>query len=442
MTRILRHWPLVLSLSALSFLASAQTLKDGKLTLNPDGSRYVKLTLMNQAWARYNQSNNGTQLFGVSKPNTFDIGIRRFRLQFFGQLTDRVFIYSQVGLNNFNYLSDRKAGFFVHDATGDYAVVQNHLSLGLGLSGWGGLARFSSPSAGTILGVDAPLVEQSTNDVTDQFLRKLSFYAKGKVNKLDYRLGVASPMAFQKSPGYSATISRNANFSGRPPQPQFQGYLQWQFRDQESNATPYAVGTYLGKKRVLNVGAGFVVQPEAMWYKPAGTSDTLTQAMKQFAVDVFYDAPIDTTKGAPSVSFYATAMHLDFGPGYLRNNGPMNPAAGGTVPANVLNGPGNAFPQYGTGNVFYTQLGYKFKDNLVGETTFMPYVSYQYSRYSRLTDDMHYFDAGLNWLLAGHTAKFTLSYQNRPVYLTQATGDNLADSRKGAVVLQYQVFFN
>jgi hypothetical protein len=442
MKQSLRSLLLLSGLALLPGLASAQTLKDGKLSLNADGSRYMKLTLLNQAWARYNQSNTGTRLFGESTPNTFDIGIRRFRLQFFGQLTDRVFIYSQVGLNNFNYLSDRKAGFFVHDATGDYALVKGKLSLGLGLSGWSGLARFASPSAGTILGVDAPLIEQSTNDVNDQFLRKLSFYAKGKLNKLDYRLGVVSPMAFQRSPGYVATVSANANFSGRPPQPQFQGYLQWQFKDQESNQTPYAAGTYLGKKRVLNVGAGFVVQPEAMWYRADNGRDTLTQAMKQFAADIFYDAPTDTTQGAPSVSFYATAMYLDFGPRYLRNNGPMNPAAGGTVPANVLNGPGNAFPQYGSGPVLYAQLGYKLRDKLLGETTFMPYLSYQYSRYQRLSDDLHYFDAGVSWLLAGHTSKFTLSYQNRPVYLTQANGDNLVDTRKGALILQYQVYFN
>ncbi|GAA4359256.1 hypothetical protein GCM10023185_25720 [Hymenobacter saemangeumensis] len=433
---------LALALAALPLLAPAQTLKDGKLTLNTDGSRYVKLTLLNQGWARYNQSNTGTRLFGENKPHTFDLGIRRFRLQFFGQLTDRVFIYSQVGMNNFNYLSERKAGFFVHDATGDYAVVKNHLSVGLGLSGWSGLARFASPSAGTILGVDAPLVEQATNDVTDQFLRKLSFYAKGKVSRLDYRLAVASPMAIQRSAGYNATVSRVASFSARPPQPQFLGYLQWQFRDQESNLTPYTVGTYLGKKRVLNVGAGFVAQPRAMWYRADNGRDTLSQAMSQLAVDLFYDAPVDTTRGGPSVSFYATAIRFDFGPNYLRNLGVMNPAAGGTVPATILNGPGNALPLYGSGNVLYTQLGYKLRDNLLGETTLMPYASYQLARYERLTDNLHYYDLGLNWLLAGHAAKFTLSYQNRPVYQTLANGDNVVESRKSAVVLQYQVLFN
>ena len=438
-----RHLSVALSLATLPTLASAQTLTDGKLTLNPDGSHYVKLTLLNQAWARFDQSNPGTLVNGYAKPNTFDAGIRRFRIQFYGQLTDRVFIYSQIGINNFSYLSERKAGFFLHDAVGEYAVVKKHLSLGTGLGAWNGLSRFTSSSTGSIMGIDLPLVAETTNDVNDQFGRKLSIYAKGKVAKLDYRVAISDPLIVANSP-----INTFASFSGRPPKPQFQGYFMWQFKDQESNLTAYNTGTYLGKKSVLNVGAGFIVQPQAMWYRNAGSPDTLTQAMKQVAVDLYYDAPLDTAKGAASISFYASAMHLDYGPGYLRYTGPLNPANGINSKAAATQVPGagntfgNALPIYGTGNVIYSQLGYKFKENLVGSTTFMPYVSYQYAAYKRLADDMHYFDAGVNWLLAGQASKLTLSYQNRPVYSLHTDGTNRVDSRNGAVVVQYQVLFN
>ena len=85
-----RHLSVALSLATVPTLASAQTLTDGKLTLNPDGSHYVKLTLLNQAWARFDQSNPGTLVNGYAKPNTFDAGIRRFRIQFYGQLTDQI----------------------------------------------------------------------------------------------------------------------------------------------------------------------------------------------------------------------------------------------------------------------------------------------------------------------------------------------------------------
>lgn len=356
-------------------------------------------------------------------------------MQLFGQLTDRVFIYSQIGENNFNNLSDRKLGLFVHDALGEYAVVKKHLSLGGGLSAWSGLSRFASPSVGSIMGVDAPLFQQSTNDVTDQFLRKLSVYAKGKLGKFDYRLVMAQPMAFQKGTGYSATLGSTANFSSLPPKMQWNGYFQYQFKDQESNQTPYMTGTYLGKKKVFNVGVGFVYQPDAMWKLGANMKDTVQTNMLQLAADVYYDAPVGT-KGQ-AVSLYGSVTHFDFGTNYIRNLGVMNPA-NGTNDKNILNGGGNGFPAYGTGNVLYAQAGYKLSDNLIGKTTLMPYAAIQHANYEKLNTPMNFIDLGVSWLLSGHTSKLTASYQNRPVYLNN--GD--LSERKGALVVQYQAFFN
>lgn len=212
-------------------------LKDGKLPLNADGSYYFKITLVNQVWLRYNQSNPGTTVGGFAKPSTYDIGIQCFRIQLYGQLTDRVSIYSQIGINNLSYNVGRKSGgtpgasqigtggFFLHDAVGEYATVKTKLSLGAGLGAWNGLARYASSATGTIMGLDLPLVEEATNDVSDQFGRKLSLYAKGKLGKLDYRLAVADPLLYQKAAGYTAVIGPNATFSGRPPKAQYQGYL-------------------------------------------------------------------------------------------------------------------------------------------------------------------------------------------------------------------------
>ena len=419
-------------------------LKDGKLFLNADGSRYFKTTLIAQVWGRYNQSNPGTRVNGFDKADTYDVGIRRFRIQLYSQLTDRVFIYSQIGLNNFGYLSERKLGFFLHDAVVEYAVVKTRLSLGAGLGAWNGLSRFTASAVGSVMGVDLPLVEETTNDVDDQFGRKLSLHAKGKLGQLDYRLALSNPLII--APGVA--LKTYATFSSRPPQPQYQGYFSWQFLDPESNLIPYNTGTYLGKKKVFNVGAGFIVQPQATWSRSTPTSpDTLAHAMQQYAVDVYYDAPTGPAPDAPSISFYAAALHLDYGPDYLRYLGPLNPANGlSPRTTNQIGGAGstygNALPLFGTGNVLYAQAGYKFKDNLLGTTTFMPYASYQYANYSRLANRFHYFDLGASWLLAGHGAKLTASYQNRPVFVTNAAGDNVADSRRSAVVLQYQVYVN
>jgi len=419
----------------------AQTIRDGKLWLNEDGSNYFKITLAGQFWLRNTNMNPGSAINGFSKDNYTDIGIRRIRLQAFGQIADRVYIYTQIGQNNFNFLSDRKLGFFIHDALGEYAVVKKKLSLGMGLSAWNGLSRFSSPSVGTIMGLDAPLFEQNTNDVTDQFLRKLSVYAKGKLGKLDYRMVLSSPMSVTKSAGYVPTLTNNSSFSPKPAQMQLHGYFQWQFLDQEDNTNPYTAGTYLGKKTVFNIGAGFQYQGDAMWHArstPTGI-DTVSTDMANFAVDVFYDAPLNKTNGT-ALSIYAVYMSTNYGAGYIRNQATMNPA-NGTQRPDVLNGGGNGYPSFGTGSLLYAQAGYKLRDSLVGNTTFMPYASLQYASYDRLKDPMLYWDAGVNWLLKGHTSKLTLAYQDRPVYEVRA-GSNKADlfTRRGSVILQYQVF--
>jgi hypothetical protein len=429
-----------LLVAATASIAQAQQLKDGKLWLNEDGSNYFKATLISQVWIRNTDMNPGTTISGYPKSNYTDIGIRRMRAQAFGQVADRVFLYTQIGMNNFNYTADRKAGFFVHDILGEYEVVRKKLSLGTGLTAWNGLTRFAAPAVGSILALDAPLFEQTTNDVNDQFLRKLSVYAKGKLGKLDYRVVMSSPMAVQKNPSYNATITEISNFSAMPAKMQWQGYFQWQFLDQEANTTPYATGTYLGAKRVFNIGAGFQYQPDAMWHKGAA-GDTVTTAMRHFAVDVFYDAPLNKDKGT-ALSAYVTYMNLEHGPGYLRNQATMNPANGTSMPT-VINGSGNGYPSFGTGNLFYGQIGYKLKNNLIGTTTLMPYVSLQHASYERLAKDMNFWDLGVNWLLKGHTSKLTFAYQNRPVYEVQTPGADAAlTGHKGSFLLQYQVYLN
>lgn len=101
------------------------------------------------------------------------------------------------------------------------------MSIGVGLTGWSGLSRFSSPSIGTLLGIDVPLYLQTTNDVTDQFIRKLSVYAKGELGRFDCRVTMSQPMAIQKSATFNSasTIGSNASFSIEPPKMQWNGYF-------------------------------------------------------------------------------------------------------------------------------------------------------------------------------------------------------------------------
>ncbi len=154
-------------------------LKDGlKTYLSSDSASFVKLNFVSQTWVRYNQNNPGSTVNGELESNTFDVGIRRVRLVLSGQLSKRVSFFFQFGQNSFNYLSARKAGAFIHDATADYALVPKKLSLGFGLQGWNGLGRYSNSSVASILALDPPIFQETTNDVAISLLESSEFMQK------------------------------------------------------------------------------------------------------------------------------------------------------------------------------------------------------------------------------------------------------------------------
>ncbi len=411
-------------------------LKDGwKTYLSADSTTFIKLNFVSQIWVRYNDNNPGTTINGQLENNTYDVGLRRTRLVLSGQLTDRVFFFLQFGQNNIGYLSPRKVGAFFHDVTGEYAVVKKKLSLGAGLHGWNGPGRFANSAVSSLLPLDPPIFQETTNDANDQFVRKMGIYAKGKIGRIDYRLSASKPFITQTASIPIDPLSDNSSYSSMIPKQAYQGYFTYQFLDQESNAGPGMVGSYLGKKRVFNIGAGFVSQARAMWSKTAA-NDTVYHPMNLWAIDIFYDSPLNSASGS-ALSVYGGYFNYDFGKGYIRNVGPMNPANG--VKNGSFNGPGNAYPAIGTGHAIYLQTGYKFRNDLLGEFgTLQLYSAVQYAKYDRLNDPMVVVDTGINWLQYGHNSKFTLNYQYRPVY---ASSDMKIMSHKSEWVLQYQIAF-
>lgn len=415
-----------------------------------DSSHFITLNMVGQFWVRNNQNNPGTLVQGIPESNTTDMSIRRIRFVLSGVLTDRVNFYVQFGQNNLNYLSARKAGSFFHDITADYAVIKKRLSIGVGLNGWNGPSRFSNTSVASILALDPPNYQEVTNDTYDQFVRRLGAYAKGKLGKLDYRVSVGKPFVIQTATN-SGTESINAGagnsvFSTLPPKLVYQGYFMYQFLDQESNFGPGTAGSYLGKKSVFNIGAGFYSQSNAMFrHSTAVSTDTIKQDMKLFAVDVFYDAPVNKDKGT-AVSLYACYSNYNYGTNFVKVTGPDNPASGSSKPVTATpfekNNYGNAFPYLGTGNIGYIQSAYKFKNNLLGDQgTLQPYVDLQYASYDRLNDPMYVFDIGVNWLIYGNNSKITLNYQNRPYFALNGSGAFVENSRLGEWVIQYHVGF-
>lgn len=441
-----------LGLWLISICAWSQGAKEEaselRYKLNESGSHYVKFTLGAQLWLRQNESNPGTLVLGEPADKTFDIGLRRTRFQFYGQLTDRVFFYFQYGMNNFNFLAqnsgNRKLAAFFHDAMLEYRASKGSekLNLGGGLTITNGLSRFSQPSIGTIMTMDVPVFAQATVDQTDEFSRKLSFFARGQLGRFDYRVVLSDPFPIttngQTVPATIASSS-NASFSQVGHELQYQGFFMWNFFDSEQHVTPYMTGTYLGKKKVLNLEAGFIRQKNAMW-----TGDGVVNSfhdMSLWSVAAYYDAPVNEATGT-ALSAYAGFFNYDFGPGYVRYNGIMNPASGTSIPGMPPGSQGNAFPMFGTGNVIYAQAGYLFKRDLLGDGngTLMPYASVTSGNYARFDKPVLVWNVGINWLIKGHSSKFTLDYQNRPIY--EPNGNDFRHiGTRGQIVLQYQVAF-
>lgn len=426
----------LLLLQATVFGQNENKIHELRLNLNEDGSHFVKATFANQTWVRLTDTNPGSTLDGYDVKNLFDIGLRRTRFQLFGKVHERVFFYTQIGQNNLSFTSPRKAGLFVHDALGEIELAKELVSVGAGLTAWSGLSRFASPSIANQLGFDAPLYQQATNDVTDQFLRKYSVYAKGKIKKLDYRVAVSKPLTLKNSTLQDIEISQNSKFAPTPAKPQFQGYFMLQLRDQESNQTAYNSGTYLGKKDVLTIGAGFITQKEAMWHQEG--AQTRFEDMKLWSADIFYERPLNKTQGN-ALTLYAAYSITDFGKNYIRNAGVMNPS-NGINQGTALNGTGNAFPMVGTGSTLFAQAGYLLNKDFLGKLgTLQPYADIQYSRFDLLGDPMAMYTAGVNWLIDGQRAKISMGYQNRPVYTGDQSGGYRVTAHKGMAVAQLQV---
>ncbi|CAN0071899.1 unnamed protein product, partial [Chrysoparadoxa australica] len=310
------------------------------------------------------------------------------------------------------------------------AYVSYHFSDKLIVTGgkhaWTGTSRYAAPSTLSALGTDINFSATPALNIHDDLLRKLSIAVRGQLNKLDYRIAFSKPFVFE-----SQALSEAAVFVDNPTELNISGYFKYQFLDKESLNSAFSPWTYLGSKEVFNVGAGWTYQGQAT-QSLAVEGDTLNHQMRSFGVDIFYDKSF----GKNAWTFYIVYLNHDLGPGFVRYIGANNPASG-TVKALTLNGLGNSFPEAGTGQIFFSNIGYlrKFENFAL-----QPYTLLELADFEALDDPMLLHEMGINYLLNGHQSKLTLGYKSRPVFV-EASGQRIVKNRKSMVVLQYQVRF-
>jgi len=411
-----------------------------KLELSKDGKRYLRVLTWHQIWMRYNEHNPGSLVRGAPTDSSFDLAVRRSRVLLYGQILPEFSILAHFGINNQTTVgggfgagdTPKKPQLFLHDLWGEYRLAGDALAVGVGLHYWNGVSRLGSGSTITSMTIDSPIHNWATIDKSDQFARQLGVYVKGVVAKrLEYRAAVNHPFTTTGTPA-----ENKADYDANSNMPAFQGYFKLDFLEPESNALPYYVGTYLGKKKVLNLGAGFYWHPDSMAYLDGGEKRKADTRL--LGVDTFLDVP--TGWKGTAVTAYAGLVLHDFGPNYVRNIGISNPSEG--LAANVpvsFNGAGNAVPTVGTGMQIYGHMGFLFPDmGRAGQL--QPYVAVRRAQLEALDDAVVVPNVGLNWFIVGHHGKLTLDYRSRPVFSAQTQGKPVETDRKSELTLQAQIF--
>jgi hypothetical protein len=428
-----------------------------KINLNEDGSKNLRFILWNQIWMRSTDMNPGTLVADEPTDNTVDIGNRRLRILAYAQISPRYLIVTHVGINNQSFINGgvaggggtggngagKKPGLFFHDAWNEYAVIlpqkekKFSLTVGAGLHYYMGLSRMTMGSTLNFLAIDAPIFNWPLIEASDQFARQVGVFAKGKYGKFEYRLSFNKPYATNLQPVdvADADLARAVDNNGNPKW-STAGYFEYQFLDTESNFLPYKVGTYLGIKKVFNIGAGFYSAANSTQSSVNGAINN--HDINLFAGDVFLDIPIGKKENKMAITAYGAFYSYDFGPNYLRNIGIMNIGVNDPnfTGARALAGAGNAQPTIGTGNIFYTQAGILLPNKAEKpKLRIQPFTAYTYKDFEALDTGLSNFDIGANFFIDGHHAKITTQYSSRPLVL-----NNGNKTSKGEFILQLQVY--
>ena len=408
--------------------------RDPAIYFGEDRNRYLRATFSVQFWLRYTDMNPGTEVSGDPTSAAHDPSIRRFRLGASSMPIEKLFLRLNTGFNNLNPKSYRSTDLRLLDLYGEYRPARA-FHFGAGKSAWRGLSRNSAPQTTALLTGDLPIVATPTLNVKDEILRTLNVYAKGQIGKLDYRIVFFEPASVGESPGIDDPAEEGiADFVDDPDNEGngTSGYLKWQFFEHESNASPFSSGTYLGNKKVMNVGAGYDYQSRGAVYLSNG--EPVFVDLKQWAIDFFMELPVNADSGA-AATLYSGYFDYDLGPNLVRNIAVNNIASDVNPVTGSFNGGGNGYPIVGTGNSLYLQAGYltgRFR-----KWQFQPYFDVQYADWERLSDKMVSWNIGFNWYLNDQNSKLTFNLQTRPIYFERVNGITQED-RKRMFYVQYQ----
>lgn len=394
-----RHFIILIGLLIVSFqciIAQGSPDYSGglKVTFNEEGSKYLRIISWAQVQANYNLDDTFDANGNENSP--LDFNLRRARVLMFAQINEKFLILTHFGLNSLNssQLSPTGKGdgsqLFFHDVWAQYNLSANH-TLGGGLHYFNGISRLNNQSTLNMMTLDNNRQSWATIGLSDQFARHLGVFAKGKFEKLQYRVAIndasVSTLDGRTALASETVYNGRATLGSKAASKTYSGYFDYNLLDQESNFLPYKVGTYLGGKKVFNVGAGFFLHPSGSVIDTGTELEPNLQGedVSIFAVDAFYDTPLGGNGSA--ITAYAVYQNSNYGKNYL-------------------------FSAYGTGSMVYGHVGYVFKGEST-KTRYQPYLSYGTHSYDAVDDSRNTLGIGLNAYMSGHNSKLTLEYKKQ-----------------------------
>ena len=384
---------IALFFSVLSFSQGSPDYEGGlKVKIDEDGSKYFRIISWAQFWAQHNSDRpldaNGNEQADLN------FSLRRARVLMYAQVSKDFLILTHFGLNSLNADNMSPVGtsdasqLFFHDVWAQYSLGKDH-AIGGGLHYWNGISRLNNQSTLNIMTLDNQRQAWATLGLSDQFARHIGIYAKGSFGKFQYRVSVNEAETNNLQVAATPVNDGPAIYSGRrllgskEAGKVFTGYFDYAFFDAESNFLPYKVGSYVGTKKVFNIGAGFFMHPNGAVVAD-GAGNLSGQDVNIFAVDAFYDAPLGSNGGA--ITAYALYQNTDYGKDFRL----------GTT--------------YETGSLLHGHLGYVLP--VKTKTKIQPYLSFDARQIDALDDDASQFGIGTNFYLSGHNSKITLEYQS------------------------------
>jgi hypothetical protein len=273
-----------------AFVSLVPAVIHAQATIKVNDSVSVRVGFLSQTWADFNQNVRQDTSFAQS------IFQRRIRLMVGAQVGSHLNFFFEtdnpnLGRTTAGVAKGLGAGFITQDAYVEYKPVATSsaflLTAGLQLIP---LCRNCLESAVTLLPIDYGTYSFQQSGVTGSSVgRDVGFQAKGYLadNRVEYRAGLFSGARLANAAGV-VTSSNSMRGAGR---------IQVQLLEPEAPAYAYA-GTYLGRRKILAVGAGIDAQSkykawaaDAFLSYPFGTNGMTAQANYiHYDGDVFFPA--------------------------------------------------------------------------------------------------------------------------------------------------------